>query len=281
MTFSESLIKYKFQLVILVIIISTLYSSIFPDMVKQWYRDDNYSHGFIVPIIAIYFLYCRRAELMFEEVNPWSPGIVVILVGLIQLLVSWLGVEYFTMRSSLIVILIGIVLFIFGKKVFRICRFPLFYLILMVPLPYIIYDAVAFPLKLFVTKVSVASLQILGVIVMREGNIIMFPSTTLEVADACSGIRSLMSLIALSVAYAFFLKTTTLKRWVIIISAVPFAIITNAMRVIVTGVLAQWWGAKAAEGFFHEFAGLAVFALAMALLVGLGSLLCRERRHLQ
>jgi exosortase len=155
---------------------------------------------------------------------------------------------------------------------------PILFLLLMVPIPYIIYDMVAFPLKLFVTKVSVGFLKGVGITVLREGNIIQFPATTLEVADACSGIRSLMSLITLSVAYSFFLPMRNWKRWVVIAAAVPIAIATNAMRVIGTGVLAQYWGAKAAQGFFHEFAGLAVFAVAMVLLVGLGALL-KDRKE--
>jgi exosortase len=119
----------------------------------------------------------------------------------------------------------------------------------------------------------VATLKIAGVSVLREGNIIMFPATTLEVADACSGIRSLISLLALAVALAFFLPIAPWKRWVLVGGAIPIAIVTNASRVIVTGFLAQYWGARAAEGFFHEFAGLAVFGLAMLLLVSLGALL--------
>jgi exosortase len=110
---------------------------------------------------------------------------------------------------------------------------------------------------------------------MREGNIIMFPSTTLEVADACSGIRSLVSLLAIAVAYAFLIKTSNTRRWIVIFSAIPIAVATNALRVIVTGILAQWWGARAAEGFFHEFAGMAVFVLAMAMLTAFGELLRR------
>lgn len=277
MTFSETLQKQRVWLVLVGILLAVLYAGIVPKMVMDWSRDDNYSHGFIVPLIAVYFLYVKKDELFAAEVSPSWGGLLVILAGLAQLLVAWLGVEYFTMRSSIIVILIGLVLFLFGKAVFSVCRLSLFYLILMVPIPYIIYDAAAFPLKLFVTKVSVGFLKLVGVVVMREGNIIMFPATTLEVADACSGIRSLMSLIALSVAYAYFLKISTVKRWIIIVSAVPIAIATNATRVIVTGILAQWWGAKAAEGFFHEFAGLAIFALAMAMMIGLGALLGREK----
>jgi exosortase len=253
--------------------LTVVYFSIVPPMVMDWYTDDNYSHGFLIPLIAGYFLYERRDALRSALVEPWGAGLLVVILGLVQLSVAWLGTEYFTMRSSLIVIMAGMVLYFFGRNVFKIAILPIFYLIFMVPLPYIIYDAMAFPLKLFVTKVSVGFLKSVGIVVMREGNILMFPATTLEVADACSGIRSLMSLLALSVAFAFFSQRSNLKRWVLILSAVPIAIFCNALRVIVTGVLAQYWGAKAAEGFFHEFAGMVVFALAMVMLVALGALL--------
>jgi exosortase len=278
MPLSAALKTYRFQLLLILLLLSALYLIILKDMATQWYSDNNYSHGFIVPLIAGYFLYTSRDELMATEINPWNPGLAVIVAGLLQLLVAWLGGEYFTMRTSLIVVLAGIVLFFFGKRVFSISLLPICYLFLMVPIPYIIYDAMAFPLKLFVTKASVGFLKMIGVVVLREGNIIMFPSTTLEVADACSGIRSLMSLIALSVAYAFFMRISNFKRWIIIISAVPIAIATNALRIIITGILAERFGAKAAEGFFHEFAGIAVFALAMVMLVTLGAFLGREQQ---
>jgi exosortase len=252
-----------------------MYFKIVPDMVKEWYHDENYSHGFLVPLIAGYFLWQRWPDLKERQVKPDGLGLVVIVWGLLQLLVAWLGSEYFTMRTSLIVLLAGMTLFWFGREVLKGMALPLGYLIFMVPIPYIIYDMIAFPLKLFVTKVSVGFLKIVGVVVMREGNIIMFPSTTLEVADACSGIRSLISLLAIAAAYAFLMKTSNVRRWIIIISAVPIAVATNALRVIVTGILAQWWGAKAAEGFFHEFAGMTVFVLAMAMLVAFGELLRR------
>lgn len=273
MTFVDVLRDNKITLALTVVLLGFVYYSIVPPMVMQWYEDANYSHGFIVPLMAGYFIYERREGLNSTPVEPWGVGLAVIMLGLLQLTIGWLGTEYFTMRTSLVVVLAGMVLFFFGRRVFLVLLLPISYLFFMVPLPYIVYDAIAFPLKLFVTKVSVAFLKLIGVVVLREGNIIMFPATTLEVADACSGIRSLLSLLALAVAYAFFIRTSTVKRWVIILSAVPIAIFTNAVRVIVTGILAQYWGAKAAEGFFHEFAGLAVFALAMVMLVALGAIL--------
>uniref|UniRef100_C6DZU6 Eight transmembrane protein EpsH n=1 Tax=Geobacter sp. (strain M21) TaxID=443144 RepID=C6DZU6_GEOSM len=277
MTVAECLKHHRMQFLLALLILTAVYWSVVPEMVQQWYEDENYSHGFVVPLIAGYFAYERRKELAAVLAEPWWPGLLLVVAGLLQLVVGWLGTEFFTMRSSLVVTLCGMTLFLLGKRLFRLMLLPLAYLLFMVPLPYIIYDMVAFPLKLFVTRVSIATLKLMGVVVMREGNIIMLPFITLEVADACSGIRSLISLLALAVAYAFFLEMGQLRRGLLILSAIPIAISANALRVIGTGVLAQYWGAKAAEGFFHEFAGLAVFVVAIALLIGFGSLLSRGK----
>jgi exosortase len=275
MTFSDSLKQYRLQLFLVLPLIAGMYYKIIPDMVTVWSKDENYSHGFLVPVIAGYFFWQRWPELKDRLVKPDATGLVVIIWSVLQLLVAWLGTEYFTMRTSIIVLLAGMILFWFGREILKGMALPLCYLVFMVPIPYIIYDLIAFPLKLFVTKVSVSFLKIVGVVVMREGNIIMFPTTTLEVADACSGIRSLLSLLAIAVAYAYLSRTSNIRRWIIILSAVPIAVATNSLRVIITGILAQWWGAKAAQGFFHEFAGMAVFVLAMVMLVAFGELLRR------
>ncbi|GFO57760.1 exosortase [Geomonas silvestris] len=275
MTFCESLQQNRTWLLFSLLLVAVLYRGVVPDMVRQWYEDPNYSHGFVVPLLASFFLYERRAELAEAQVASWWPGFLVVILGVGQLLLGWLATEYFTMRSSLVVILAGLTLFFFGRRLFRLMLLPLAYLVFMVPLPYIIYDTVAFPLKLFVTKASIGFLKLCGVVVLREGNVIQLPSTTLEVADACSGIRSLISLIALAVAYSFFIRLTTARRVVLVLAAIPIAVAANALRVIGTGFLAQYWGARAAEGFFHEFAGLAVFAVAMVLMVSLGTFLSR------
>lgn len=276
MTFIEALRHNRLQLLLVLPLLVVMYFRIIPDMVQVWSHDENYSHGFLVPVIAGYFLWQRWPDLKNREVKPDGIGLAIIVAGVLQLLGGWFGIEYFTMRSSLIVLLAGMTLLWFGREVLKTLALPLGYLIFMVPIPYIIYDMAAFPLKLLVTRVSVAFLKIVGVVVMREGNIIMFPTTTLEVADACSGIRSLVSLLALAVAYAFAMQTSNRRRWLVICSAVPIAIATNALRVIVTGILAQWWGARAAEGFFHEFAGMTVFVLAMAMLVVFGEFVRRR-----
>jgi exosortase len=252
-----------------------MYFRVVSDMVSVWLHDDNYSHGFLVPIIAAILFWQRWPELQKRTVQPEIFGLLVLVLGVIQLLTAEIAFEYFTMRSSLIVIIAGLILFIFGREILKGMTLPLSYLLLMIPIPYIIYDMIAFPLKLFVTKISVTILKLAGVVVLREGNIIMFPATTLEVADACSGIRSLVSLIAIAAAYVFLTQISPVGRWIVILTAVPIAVATNVVRVVTTGVLAQWWGAKAAEGFFHEFAGAAMFVCALLLLLTLGELIRR------
>ncbi len=276
MTLSNTLLRYKYHLLAIALLMTAIYYPVIHRMTLQWYHDENYSHGFLVPLIAGYFVYERRESLKSCPVSPWNPGLLVVFLGLCQLITGYLATEYFTMRTSMIVLLAGILLYLFGKAVFRQLLLPVGYLMLMVPLPYILYNMIAFPLKLFVTRISVGFLQLIGVVVLREGNIIIFPTTTLEVADACSGMRSLISLLAIGIAFAFYIRSTPLKRFLLIISAIPVAVFTNALRVIVTGVLAQYWGAQVAEGFFHEFAGLMVFALAMLILGGIGILLRGE-----
>ena len=275
MTFSETIKAHRFELLAFVLLLGAVYHSIVHEMVLDWAKDDNYSHGFLVPLIAGYLGYMRKDELLAAEVRPSNAGLGVVALGLLLLFLGWLGTEYFTMRSSMVLIMAGAVLYLLGWKIFKILLAPLAYLLLMVPIPYIIYDAAAFPLKLFVTKVSVISMKALGVVVLQEGNILMFPNITLEVADACSGLRSIMSLLALGAAYALVFFSRSRDRAILILSTLPIAVFTNCLRVIATGILAQYFGSAAAEGFFHEFAGLSVFAGAVVMFVALGAALKR------
>ena len=275
MNLAQALKTYKYQLAVTLLIVAGVYYRIVPSMVSDWYNDANYSHGFLVPLIAGYLLYQRRGELMETHINPDTRGLFVLLGGLVPLALAFAGTELFTMRASILVVISGIVYYYFGRDVLKKAALPIGYLFFMVPLPYILYNAVAFPLKLFVAKYAVLFLQAIGIIVVREGNIIIFPNVTFEVADACSGIRSIMSLLALSTALAFVVPISAARKWIIIISAIPIAVFTNWLRVVITGILAQYWGQKAAEGFFHEFAGVVIFAVAILLLFFLLGLLRR------
>ena len=259
--------RYQMGLFIILLLgIAVVYAGIFQNLYLDWMDDPNYSHGLLVPFISGYFVWQQREKLENLKIKPLNSGIFLILFALLVLFAGVAAQEYFSRRTSFVFLLAGIVLFLFGWQWLKSLALPIGFLFFMIPLPYIVYDAMAFPLKLFVAKFSVISLKLMGVVVWREGNIIMFPQTVLEVADACSGLRSLMSLLALGVALAVFSQEKISRRVLLVLLTVPIAILTNMIRVIGTGFLAQYYGAAAAEGFFHEFAGMGVFVLAMVML---------------
>lgn len=260
---------------LLAVLLFAAYFQVIARMVAHWDADPNYSHGFIVPFISAYFLWQEKERLDNIKHVPSSRGLIVLAAGLLLYVLAFLAAELFTMRISLLVCLAGVIMTSYGMEFFRAVLLPYGYLYFMIPLPYLLYDAVAFPLKLFVAKYSVITMQLIGISVLREGNIIILPNTTLEVADACSGIRSLMSLLALGVAYAHFSQRKFSRKLILVASTIPIAIFANSIRVIGTGILARYYGAAAAEGFFHEFAGLVIFAVSIVLLIALGAFLSR------
>lgn len=248
-------------------VLALLYMDPVASMVGEWYTDENYSHGFLIPVISGYLLWQRKDELAKARVSPANTGVLIAALGLLMFLVGNVAGENFTMRFSLLVVVAGAIIFAYGYGFFGAMLFPYMYLFFMLPLPFILYDAVAFPLKLMVTEYSVLALKLVGIPVLRDGNIIELTNITLEVADACSGIRSIVSLLALSTAFAFFTQSRFHKRFILVALAIPIAIIANSIRVIGTGILASRYGSAAAEGFFHEFAGLVIFGIAIVMLV--------------
>lgn len=251
------------------------YWSALQSMVSVWQQDLNYSHGFLVPLVSAYLVWDRRKELATAAAKPSTWGLVLLGFGLSLFLLGHVAGENFTKSLSMLPVLAGAVVFTAGSHFLRIVQFPLAYLLFMIPLPYLLYDAVAFPLKLFVSWISVLVLQWLGYSVLREGNLITLSATTLEVADACSGIRSIISLLALSAVLAYFSQKGWLRKATLVALAVPIAVVANSFRVIVTAMLADRYGVVVAQGFLHEFAGVAIFAIAIALLL-LSSFALRE-----
>jgi exosortase len=249
------------------VLFTILYYDIILLMASTWEHDPNYSHGFLIPFISLYLLWERKDILKNIEVKSCFWGLPILVFGLFVLVIGLVGAEYFTMRFSMLIVITGLVLFLGGVKVLKAVALPLGYLVFMIPLPYIVYDSMAFPLKLFAAKNAVIMLQAMGVSVFREGNIIYLASTTLEVADACSGIRSLISLLALGVALAYFTHKSWVRRIGVVILAVPIAIFVNVMRIVITGALAHFIDPELATGFFHEFSGFLMFGVAMAMLV--------------
>jgi exosortase D (VPLPA-CTERM-specific) len=243
-----------------------LYREVVVKLVRDWATDDNYSHGFLIVPIALYFIWDRRNRLVETVRRPSNLGLLVILGSLIVLLVGTLGSELFLTRISLLGSLIGTILFLCGWGYLRILAFPLIFLLLMIPIPRIVFDQVVFPLQLFASQLAEITLSLCGIPVLREGNLIVLANATLEVAEACSGIRSLVSLLVLATVYGYLMDSRSNVRVALAIGTVPVAIIANGFRVSGTGLAAQYYGPEAAEAFFDTFSGWILFIVAFILL---------------
>jgi exosortase len=203
---------------------------------------------------------------MNSEIKPSNFGFLVMLGAVGLLFIGSLGAELFTSRFSLLVLIAGIILFLAGWKMLRAVAFPLAFLIFMIPIPVIIYNQITFPLQLIASRLATFWLEVVQVPVLRDGNVLVLSNLSLEVAEACSGIRSLMSLIALAVAYGHFAEPRRWVRYALVLLMVPSAIVTNAMRIVGAGVLAHKFGPQAAEGFLHQFSGWMVFLGTLVLI---------------
>ena len=256
----------------------SLYWSILSGLVADWWNDPDNSHGFLIPLVSVYFAWERRERLAALTPRPTAWGLILLLSGLGLLFLGQIGAELFLTRFSLVVVIAGLVLYILGWKYLTTLAFPIALLGFMIPLPAILLNTITLPLQLLAAKMSTFCLQFIEIPVFREGNLIFLPETTLEVAEACSGIRSLVSLTALAVVFAYLTQRPLWKRAILVLSSVPIALIANAFRIWGTGVLAHWYGAQAAEDFYHFFAGWLVFLVAFALLLAVGGLLSRLSR---
>jgi exosortase len=246
---------------------TALFGPILYYMVLHWNAVADYSHGFLVVPLAGFFAWERRRDLRHAVVDPSWWGVLPLALGTAALTVGRLGTELTSMRSAYVLTLIGLVLLLLGKQVFRILAFPLLFLFLMVPLPQSLVNVVAFPLQLTAADWAVQLLYLLRIPALREGNIIHLPETQLFVAEACSGLRSLMALITLAIVFAYFFRRSWVQRVVIVASAIPIAIIVNSLRVAATGILTYNFGQKAAEGVIHELQGMITFGGAFLLLL--------------
>jgi exosortase len=255
---------------------------VLPPLVADWLDDPNYSHGFLVPGLSAYFVWDRRQTLARLKPQPHWVGLIILLFGLAMLFLGHLGAELFLMRSSMVVVITALVWYLLGRPYVHALAFPLAFLLFMIPLPAILLNTITLPLQLLATQVSTIALQLVHLPVYREGNIIYLPHATLEVAEACSGLRSLVSLLALAVVLAYLTRRRVSTRCLMALSVIPIALVANAFRIWATGVLAHQYGTAAAEGFYHTFAGWLVFVVALGLLLGeegLLSLLQRRRGH--
>lgn len=263
------------KVTVCVLCLVALYFTMLKNLVSDLMTLPDFSHGFLFPPISLYLIWKRSKELEETSPLPNNLGLAIIIFGLLLFLLGNLGAEYFITRISFLIVLAGITLFLLGWTFLKAFLFPIGLLIFAIPIPSILLQKITFPMQLFASQVATWSLHVLDIPVLREGNIIHLAGQTLEVAEACSGIRSLLSLIAVGTVLAYFTTKVTWQRFTMVLSCFPIAIIVNSFRVSATGILANYYGTKVAEGFSHEFSGMILYFSGLILVAGVGFLISR------
>lgn len=292
--------KHYWRALAIISAILFTYAAVLVKLSSNWWSDENYSHGLLVPIIIGYILWLQRDKLSTEPARPSTLlGGAGVILALFALWIGVAGAELFSQRMSLVLLIAGTVIYFWGVRFLRLVWVPLALLILAIPIPAILFNKIAFPLQLFASRCAVWSMSALGIPVLRQGNVIelkplnSIDTKKLEVVEACSGIRSLMTLVTLAVVFAYFTHPRSedgpksgsrfgflrsygfWRSTILVFSAVPIAILTNASRVSGTGILSHYYGTQVADGFFHSFSGWAIYIVAFLLLFGVGWILDR------
>lgn len=253
-------------------------------LVHDWYTIPDFSHGFLIPFFVAYLLYDKRNVIASTPVRPNWAGVPLIALAMLTLLAGVYGAELFLARISFVMLAAGLVLTFAGNAMVRTLRLPILVLLLAIPIPAVLFNQITFPLQLFASRIASDVLPLLGVPVMREGNVMQLPAMQLEVAEACSGIRSLMSLFTVAVIYGYLLEKSTKKRVILALASIPIAVAANVVRIVGTGLCVQYWDPDKAVGFFHEFSGWLMFVVSLVCLYALQRLMAagwHEKEHAQ
>lgn len=269
----------SWRLWLLILLFAALYSGVLLRLVLLWSHDPEYSHGFLVILFAGYIVWRKRRAWAEEPSRPSWLGLPIIFGSLAFLYLGTLGAELFLTRLSLWLMLLGLIIYFEGSRRLRTIAFPMAFLLFMIPLPAIIYSQIVFPLQLLASRCASRSLEAMNLFpVMRQGNLLILPNSTLEVVEACSGIRSLMALLALASVYGYLRESSLFTRVVLIVAMVPVAVAANAARVMTTACATQLWGSKATDSVLHTLSGILVFVVATGLLFALHSVIRIVRR---
>ncbi|MGH9469632.1 MAG: exosortase A [Terriglobia bacterium] len=252
--------------VVLAILIAYLYLGIFHHLVDQWWNDPNYSHGFFVPAFSAFLVWKERKRLATLKAQPSSSGLVIIAGSLALLTFGVLGAELYLSRTSFIFLLAGLVIYFKGWRFFRAVIFPWAFLFLMVPPPTLVMNLATIPLQFLASDLATWFLRVFNVPVLQNGNVLQLPNMSLEVVEACSGIRSLISLCTLAIIYGYLLESRNSIRVLLAVAAVPIAVLANGLRIMGTGLTGLYWDPARAQGFFHEFSGWVIFVVSLLAL---------------
>lgn len=258
---------------LLALVVTAIYCQVVGKLVYDWYTNPDFSHGFLVAPFALFLLWDKRKVLRTTPIQQTWSGLWLVVAAIFVLFMGVYGAELFLSRLSLVMLLAGITWTLGGRAMLREVRFAILVLLLAIPIPAVVFNQITFPLQLFASRMASSVLPLFGVPVLRDGNIIQLPSMQLEVAEACSGIRSLMSLFAVAIFYGYFLERVTWRRVVLALASIPIAVIANAARIVGTGLCVQYWNPDKAVGFFHEFSGWLMFLVSLTCLYLVHSLM--------
>jgi exosortase len=226
--------------ILLALVITAIYYQVVGKLVMDWYDNPDFSHGFLVAPFALFVVWEKRKVLRDTPIRQTWSGIWLLIAAIVWTLCGW--------------------------AMLRELRFPILVLLLAIPIPAVIFNQITFPLQLLASRMASVLLPVFGVPVLRDGNIIRLASMQLEVAEACSGIRSLMSLFAVAIFYGYFLERSTARRVVLALASIPIAVVANSARIVGTGLCVQYWNPDKAVGFFHEFSGWLMFIVSLCCL---------------
>ena len=244
------------------------------ELIVTWSQDSNYSHGFLVPLVSLYLVWQKRATLSATPKSIDKGGLALVVFGILLFVIGNGGAEYFTVRVSFVLCLFGLVWYLFGRGIVKQVWFELAFLLFMVPIPYVIYYSLTFPMQLLASKITAGTLSAIGMQVVREGNILnLAGGTALEVAEACSGMRSLMSLLALGALFAYMTQKRFAGKVLLFASTVPIAVAANVFRVFVTALLATTVTPDVTAEPLHSLMGLSVFVVSFILLLIMSTIL--------
>ncbi len=232
-------------------------------LVLNWSTSDDYSHGFLIIPLSLYIIWSKKEILKKVTINPSIPGLFLILFSLVAYIAAYYA-EISTIASfSLVSLIIGMVIYFFGFPMLKELVFPIAFLLFMIPVPAQIYASLTLPLQLFVSTISSFVSNTIGVPVFRDGNIIQIPDHTLQVVSACSGLRSIVSLLALSAVFGFFTLKSNLLRTILLLSGIPISIFVNIIRILLMIMAFHYFNFDLAKESMHTLFGITIYLLAL------------------
>lgn len=248
------------------VLLIALFAPTVYDMAGEWFTSEEMGHGVFAPLIAGYVIWMDRARLMALRLSPSWFGLAFVVLGFLGMVVGIRGADFFIARMGFYTAGVGTLWTLGGSGLVRALIFPLFILLFMIRIPLFIYTQITFPLQLLASRVAESLLTLIGIPVLRDGNVLELPSQKLSVVEACSGIRSLMSLSMLSLVYGYLFDSKPWMRWVLLALAAPIAIGANAMRVTITGIMSEV-DTEMATGIYHSVEGFIMWGVAVSSLL--------------